>query len=143
MTEKADISVIIPVYNGEKYLGECLESITKQTAFDRLEVITVDDGSTDKTPEICGAYSEKYKNIRVIRTKNSGVSAARNRGIAEASGEFIAFVDSDDRLYPEMYERLITAARKTNADIAVCGYLYQYPDRDVTIDFPFMKDCFL
>ena len=115
------ISVIVPVYNCEPYLPACLDSILNQTYSD-LEIIVVDDGSTDGSPAICDAYTQKDARIRVIHQENQGVSVARNTGLDIASGEFIAFVDSDDTLEPDMYQLLMELAQTHQADIAHCGY---------------------
>ncbi|MBQ7815737.1 MAG: glycosyltransferase, partial [Oscillospiraceae bacterium] len=99
------ISVIVPVYNTEKFLDKCIESISKQT-FDDFEIILVDDGSTDKSGQICDTWAHKDNRVKVIHKQNAGVSAARNNGIAAAKGEYIAFVDSDDTVSPD-YLRLL------------------------------------
>lgn len=116
------ISVIIPVYNVEKYLPDCLESVLKQTYTD-LEIILVDDGSTDTSGKICDEYGERDSRIQVIHKANSGVSDARNIGIEQAQGEYIGFVDSDDLLHPCMYEYLHRAIEEYEAEIASCDYL--------------------
>lgn len=115
------ISVIVPIYNNEKYLKECIESIIEQSYME-TEIILVDDGSTDKCPQICDEYAKKSNKIKVIHKKNGGVSSARNNGIAEATGEWISFVDSDDWIEPTYLEEMINAANKNKADIALCGY---------------------
>ena len=101
--EQALISVIVPVYNVEKYLPECVESIISQT-YDNLEVILIDDGSTDRSGKICDEFAEKDSRIVVIHQKNSGVSAARNRGLDLCRGEYISFVDSDDYYCTDLME---------------------------------------
>ncbi|MCL2507592.1 MAG: glycosyltransferase [Oscillospiraceae bacterium] len=131
------ISVIMPVYNGEKYLRECLDSIAAQGIFDKTELIVIDDGSTDGTPEILGEYAARYANIRVITQENAGVSAARNAGLDAARGEYISFADADDRMYPDMLETLMNAAVQTGADMAVCGMDYPYVGESVIITYPF------
>lgn len=115
------ISVIVPVYNCEAYLPACLDSIVGQTVSD-LEIILIDDGSSDSSGAICDNYAEKDARFRVIHQKNQGVSAARNAGLDIALGEFIAFVDSDDTLEPDMYETLVNLAAEHHADIVHCGY---------------------
>lgn len=115
------ISVIVPVYNAEQYLEECIKSILAQTYTD-LEVICVNDGSTDSSLSILNSFAVLDDRIKVINQKNSGVSAARNRGIDEARGDFITFVDSDDALGPEMYKTLIPIFEKEGAQIVHCGY---------------------
>lgn len=115
------ITVIVPVYNVEKYLEKCIKSITDQT-YKNLEIICVNDGSTDNSLQILTELSVKDLRIKVISQENSGVSAARNAGLDIASGDYITFVDSDDELEPDMYEVLVSLAEKYNADIAHCGY---------------------
>ena len=114
------ISVIIPAYNVEEYIAKCLDSVLSQTYTD-LEVIVINDGSTDSTAEIAKKYVTDPRLI-VIDQKNAGVSAARNAGIAAASGKLLAFVDSDDYIEPQMYELLHAALRENNADMAICNY---------------------
>lgn len=137
------ISVIIPVFNPGEYFIPCLESVMAQTVFESMEIILVDDGSTDGSEKICDEYSEKYKNIIVHHQENSGVSVARNAGIEKATGEFIGFVDADDLIEPQMYERLYDVAKKTGADIAFCQIRHPYPDKEVIINYPFEKDVLL
>lgn len=115
------ISVIIPVYNSERYLEKCLSSVIAQTYHD-LEILCIDDGSTDNSSKILQMYAARDPRINVFSQKNSGVSAARNRGLELATGEWISFVDSDDELELDMYEILISLAIEHNADIAHCGY---------------------
>jgi glycosyltransferase involved in cell wall biosynthesis len=120
------ISVIIPCYNVDKYVAKCLESVLQQT-FRELEVIVVNDGSTDGTTDIIKDYRSDNR-VRYIEQANAGVSAARNAGIDAASGELLAFVDSDDYLEPQMYERLYAAMQREGADMAVCNYNLVYDD---------------
>lgn len=115
------ITVIIPVYNVEKYLTKCVDSVLNQTCRD-LEVILVDDGSPDDCPALCDAYGKKDPRVRVIHRDNGGLSAARNTGLSAARGSFIGFVDSDDWVAPDMYERLLAALLEHDADIAVCNF---------------------
>ena len=113
------VSVIVPVYNVEKYIVECVESIRNQT-YENLEIILVDDGSPDRCPEICDNYAAIDKRIKVIHKINGGLSSARNVGIKQASGEYITFVDSDDILHNFMIECMMSIIRIKNADMAVC-----------------------
>ena len=113
------LSVIIPVYNIEDYLNECLDSVINQTLED-IEIICIDDGSTDNSPDILKEYSKKDKRIKIIIKENGGQATARNLGIKEAQGEYIAFVDSDDFIEPTMFEKLYTKAKDNNLDIAMC-----------------------
>ena len=113
------ISVIVPVYKVEAYLDRCVQSIIDQTYAD-LEIILVDDGSPDNCPAMCDAWAERDGRIRVIHKENGGLSDARNAGMAAATGEYIAFVDSDDWIAPEMFERLVKALQIDGSDIAAC-----------------------
>lgn len=135
-----NVSVIVPVYNTAKYLHECIDSIITQTIFDTIEIILVNDGSTDDSPKICDSFGSKYKNIIVIHQQNAGVSAARNAGIEKASGKYIGFVDSDDCIFSEMYERLFLNAEKTNADMSFCGFVFCSSDGEVDIKYPFPRN---
>ena len=121
------ISVIIPVYNCEKYLTQCIESVLNQT-FQDFELILVDDGSHDSSPDICDNFRQKDERIQVIHKPNGGVSSARNEGIKVARGEYITFVDSDDYIEEEMMEYLYGQAQEHLADIVVSGLLMEYWD---------------
>lgn len=116
------VSIIVPVYNVERYLVDCLESISNQT-LTGLEIILIDDGSQDNSGKICDEYAQKDKRIRVIHKQNGGPSSARNLGIKNASGRFIGFVDSDDTIELDMYEKLYNIGICKNADIIACGYV--------------------
>lgn len=119
MNQKPLISVVVPVYNVEKYLNKCLDSIIGQT-YRKLEIILVDDGSTDESGSICDVYREKDSRVRVIHQKNQGLSGARNTGIDNANGELLGFVDSDDYILENMYERLLEVLLKNDAQISIC-----------------------
>lgn len=123
------LSIIIPVYNSARYLTESIASVQAST-FKDLELILVDDGSTDGSGTICDALAEEDARIRVIHQPNGGVSSARNKGLESAEGSFVAFVDSDDRVDPQMYEKLLAAALP-DYDIAFCDMLLRYHDCDV------------
>lgn len=116
------ISVIIPVYKVEKYLDRCLESVVNQT-YSNLEIILVDDGSPDRCGELCDQWAEKDSRIKVIHKKNGGLGFARNSGLDVATGDYIAFVDSDDYLDVTMYEKLMKQAEATDSDIVFCGHI--------------------
>jgi len=120
--------VIVPVYNVEKYLEKCLNSIVNQT-YQNLEIILVDDGSPDGCGAICDKYAAQDQRIRVIHKENGGLSSARNAGLEIATGEYINFVDSDDWIEPDMYEYLLSGAQQAGADIVVCGMFEELPDR--------------
>ena len=116
------ISVIVPVYNSASYLPRCVESILAQT-HKRLEVILINDGSTDKSGKICDGYAARDERVCVYHQENSGVSAARNVGLDIAKGDYIGFVDSDDSVMPTMYEELLEAIQTQSAQVAVCGHV--------------------
>ena len=119
--EKPLLSIIVPVYDVERYLPKCMDSILAQT-FTDFELILVDDGSPDNCPALCDAAAAKDARIRVIHQKNGGLSAARNAGLDAARGAWIGFVDSDDYIAPEMYEAMYHAVQSTGADLALCDY---------------------
>lgn len=114
------ISVILPVYKVEKYIKKCLDSICRQS-YSNLEVILVDDGSPDESGIICDQYAEKYSNFVVIHKENGGVSSARKEGISRANGQYISFVDSDDYLEYDFFEKLVDEIEKNKADIICCN----------------------
>ena len=120
------ISVIVTVYNVEKYIGQCLDSIIGQTYRD-LEIILVDDGSTDRSPAICDRYADKDKRIRVIHKENEGLVRARKTGIMAASGVYVGYVDADDWIEPAMYERLLQRMEENRGDLVVSGRMEEYP----------------
>lgn len=116
------VSVVIPAYNAENYVVRCIDTVLAQSFAD-MEVVIVDDGSVDHTPDILVWYAENYQNIRVIRQENAGVQAARNAGIMHAKGEYTGFVDSDDMIRPDMVERLYECIKSNGCDIAITsGY---------------------
>lgn len=119
--QRDKISVIVPVYNVEAYLSKCIESIIHQT-YQNLEILLIDDGSTDGSGPICDAFAEKDARITVIHKKNGGLSDARNTGINHSSGEYLAFVDSDDSLDLHMLEKLYAALKEHDADISICDF---------------------
>ena len=116
-----ELSIIVPVYKVEKQLEQCIRSILNQS-FTNFELILVDDGSPDKCGEICDEYEKKDKRIKVIHKKNGGLSDARNAGLDIAKGKYIGFVDSDDIIHPEMYERMYNFINKYNVDIVQCKF---------------------
>lgn len=125
------ISVIVPVYNVEKYLDRCMASILEQT-YTRLEIILVDDGSTDACGAMCDAYARKDSRVRVVHKINGGLSDARNAGLAIATGDYVGYVDSDDWIEPDMYERMHQACAVHGAQLAVCRYFSEYRDKTVS-----------
>ena len=114
------ISIIVPVYNVEEYIHRCIDSILAQT-FTDFELILVNDGSPDQCGKICDEYAENDSRIKVIHKKNGGLSDARNAGLEIAQGEYIGFVDSDDYIEHDMYEKLIEACKEDNSQLAMCG----------------------
>jgi glycosyltransferase involved in cell wall biosynthesis len=125
--QKGIISVIVPIYKSEAFLEECVDSILAQT-YSNLEVILVDDGSPDKSGDICDSYAQKDSRVKVIHKANGGASSALNAGLDIAQGEFVAFVGSDDTVDADMYERMYKGVSESRADICVCGYKVIYTD---------------
>lgn len=121
MSGKKLVSVIVTAYNIEDYLPRCMESLLAQT-YEPLEIIVVDDGSTDRTAEICDRYAEENAHVTAIHKGNGGPSAARNAGLKVAQGEYIGYVDGDDWIQPDMYEKMLEACLETGAQIAICTY---------------------
>lgn len=123
------LSVIIPVYNVEKYIEECICSIVEQT-FNDIEIIVVDDGSTDNSSEIVDKLSTSDLRIKVVHQKNMGLPGARNTGLEIATGEYVGFIDSDDRIKPNMYELLINSIKQNNSELAVCNF-YRFDKKQI------------
>ena len=123
------ISVIVPIYNVEKYLTKCLDSIINQT-YKNLEIILVDDGSPDNCPKICDEYAKRDKRIKVIHKKNQGVSVARNVGIESSEGKYICFVDSDDFISNDFLTKLINKIKEENSDAVICDYYTYKNDKE-------------
>lgn len=124
------VSVIVPIYNVEKYLEKCVTSIRNQD-YTNLEIILVDDGSPDACPQLCDAYAKADKRIRVIHKKNGGLSDARNAGIRVATGDYLAFIDSDDYVDPAFVSTLLHEAQRQDADIVACSLQRVYDDKTV------------
>lgn len=122
-----DISIIVPVYNVEKYLNRCIESILAQT-LTNIEIVLVDDGSTDTSGQMCDEWVEKDSRISVIHKNNGGLTDAWKTGVLESRGNYLGFVDSDDYVDETMYETLYQKAESTNADITVCGLVFTFED---------------
>lgn len=127
------ISIVIPIYNAEDHLQRCVDSVLNQTE-KNIEIILVDDGSKDNSIEICKNYLNQDKRVQLIHQENSGVSAARNRGIEQACGEYIGFIDSDDWIEPNMYECLLREANQASADIVMCDARIVYEDGKIQAD---------
>lgn len=127
---KPTVSIVVPVYNAEDTLYECVESILGQT-YGAVEVILTDDGSTDKSPDICNFFAEKDTRVKVIHKPNGGVSTARNAGLDACTGDYITFTDSDDTLEPDFIETAITAFDKTDADVFICSLVMENAENSV------------
>ena len=125
------ISIIVPIFNVERFLSRCIESLINQT-YKNLEIILIDDGSPDECGIICDDYAKRDERIIVVHQQNAGVSTARNEGLKVACGDYIGFCDPDDWVEPEMYEEMISAIEEMEADIAICGY--NYYDQSGSID---------
>ena len=135
------ISIIVPVYNVEKYLKKCVDSIVNQT-YKNLEIILVDDGAADNSGKICDELVELDNRIKVYHKKNGGLSDARNYGVERATGDYIGFVDSDDYIDAEMYEKLYEAIKKENVDVAECNLKIVYPEKtDLFTDQKYYQIC--
>ena len=132
------LSIIVPIYNAERYLNECIESIINQT-FDDFELILVNDGSKDNSLSICSRWKKKDKRIKVIDKKNGGVSSARNEGIKIACGEYLGFVDSDDYIDECMYEKLVKLVESVNADIGICKRVIPGKKQNYGHDYPIQE----
>lgn len=145
MTEQALVSIVVPVYNRHNYLAECLDSLVAQT-YQNLEIILVDDGSTDDSLAICQAYAKKDARFKVLAQSNAGVSVARNNGIQTATGQYLMFVDSDDYVASDYCEQAVSCLEKYNSDICCFGYVEvdkdseKYVERVATLDGPITKE---
>ena len=127
MNDNIQLSVIIPVYNTQEYLERCVNGVIANKGIN-MEIILVDDGSTDTSPSLCDNYSSNYHFIKAVHISNSGPATAKNRGLEIARGEYVAMIDSDDEPKHDMFERMINAAKKNDADIVCCNYLERYDD---------------
>ena len=132
------ISIIVPVYNTSPYLEKCLDSLVNQT-YKNIEIICVNDGSTDNSAEILHRYSEIYSNVIAIDQENQGVSAARNNALDKADGDYLMFVDSDDWVDQRICEKLLTAIRVNNAECAMCSYVKEYENKSI-VNHVFPRD---
>ncbi|MCA8487530.1 glycosyltransferase [Burkholderia multivorans] len=124
-TQQIDVSVVVPVYNIETYLPQCLDSVSQISEIN-CEILVIDDGSKDGSANVVRKYSEKFPHIRLISQINGGCAAARQRGLEEARGTYVGFLDGDDWVTPGMFEKLFARAIATNADVAMCGYCEEY-----------------
>ena len=127
MKKKRLVSVIIPIYNIANYLQQCIDSLLNQS-YSELEIILIDDGSTDRSPQICDENEKKDSRIKVIHKQNAGAASARNIGLDVAKGNYICFIDSDDYVKENYVEKLLYSLEMNNADVSVCSYQYLYKD---------------
>lgn len=130
MNKNLLVSIIIPIYNSEKFLHKCLDSVILQT-YSNIEIILVNDGSTDMSPKICQSYVEQDSRITIIDEENNGLPMAVTKGVEFATGEYICFVDSDDYIAEDMIEKMLSVAKSHNADIVQCNYCRVYDDGNV------------
>ena len=133
-----DVSVIIPVYNTENYLNACVDSILQQADVS-LEIILVDDGSTDASPKICDNYAQKYENVHAVHIQNSGPATAKNEGLKLAQGNYIALTDSDDKMEPLMLHKMVSAGYEYDADIVCCNYKQIDEQGNISLKVSFFK----
>lgn len=133
MKNKQKVSIVVPVYNVENYISRCINSLIKQS-YKNLEIVLVDDGSTDSSGNICDEYKKIDSRIKVIHKKNGGLSDARNFGIDGCTGEYICFVDSDDWIEKEMIETLLNDIIDTDSDIAICGRYRAYDNEEKIVE---------
>ncbi len=137
--KKISVSVIVPIYNASPYLEKCLDSVVNQT-LKNIEIILINDGSTDNSEEICKAYADKDNRIIYYKKENEGLAAARQDGIERAHGEYVGFVDSDDWLELNMYERMFSVAEKHNADIVFCNCYADESEKNIVYLEPGIYD---
>jgi len=132
----SQVSIIIPLYNCEAYIEPCIRSLQNQTLTD-IEIIVVDDGSIDRGPELCIDFARQDSRIHVLRQENQGVSAARNLGIRNAAGTYVAFLDADDWVDSTLYQQLLDAAEGKRAEMALAGIVFEHPGNSVVHALPF------
>src|SRR5690554_2626737 len=136
MTEKNGLlSIIVPVYNMEQYIEKCIMSIFLQT-YKNIEIILIDDGSTDNSGNLCDKYSVIDPRVKVIHKENGGLSSARNAGLEVAMGEYIGFVDPDDWIEPTMYETMYSNIKKNKSEICICNYIIDNSKYSKQIESP-------
>lgn len=136
------ISIIVPIYNVEKYIKQCVESIIAQTYKD-IEIILVDDGSPDNCPEICDDFAKQDSRIKVIHKANGGLVSARKAGLQASEGDYVCFVDGDDWIEPDMYEHIFDSIKLTGADCVITQFYYSYPDKEVKSEYKLTKELYI
>lgn len=134
------VSIIVPIYNVERFLHCCVDSVLAQT-FTDFELLLVDDGSKDNSGKICDQYAEKDRRVKVVHKQNGGLTSARNAGLALAFGEWVMYLDGDDWIEPDMLESLFREGEDTGADIVLGDFLFAYPNREVPYRLPDWDDC--
>jgi len=139
MHDRESVSIIVPVYNAERYIAACLDSLVNQTLHS-CEFILVDDGSTDQSRAIIEHFRQKDDRIHLITQSNQGVSAARNAGLSSATGEYVGFVDADDYIEPDMYERLYEAAKSSSYDVVLSNFESELEGTKLLTTYPFPLD---
>lgn len=132
------ISIVVPVYNVEKYLNRCIDSIINQT-YSNIEIILVNDGSKDNSGNICDSYAAKDERIKVIHKENGGLSDARNVGIENSTGEYMCFIDSDDFISDKMIEKMREKIMNTHSDIVICNRIHFYNEREQHIKYKIIE----
>ena len=142
MKKEDKVSIIVPVYNVQSYLLRCLNSLKRQY-YKNIEIIIIDDGSTDESGKICDEFAKKEKRATVFHKKNGGLSDARNYGLAKSKGKLIAFVDSDDYVEDDYVDKLVNALKRDESDIAVCGYDRMRPKNEVVSGFEATRYCLI
>lgn len=130
METNIDITIIIPIYNAEDYLSRCVDSVMANRDI-TMQVVLVDDGSADSSPQICDRYASRYENVMALHVQNGGPASAKNHGLRVAKGRYVAMIDSDDELCTDMLSSMVATADETNADICCCNYLERYEDGHV------------
>ena len=123
-----ELTVIVPVYNGEKTIGRTLDSLVNQTS-DDIEILVINDGSMDDTENIVNSYADKYANITLINKKNGGIASARNTGVNNINTEYFGFLDSDDYVEPTMFEKMLAKIKKDDSDLCVCNFYWEWPNK--------------
>lgn len=138
--DNIEVSVVVPIYNVEKYLRQCLESLVNQN-FDDYEIILINDGATDNSMKIAQEFEDKYKNIKLISKKNAGLGAARNTGMKYVTGKYVLFVDSDDYVSPEYISELYNVINREDSDIVICSHekIYENKTEIVNLEVDFNK----
>ena len=138
--DNIEVSVVVPIYNVEKYLRQCLESLVNQN-FDDYEIILINDGATDNSMKIAQEFEDKYKNIKLLSKKNAGLGAARNTGMKYVTGKYVLFVDSDDYVSPEYISELYNVINREDSDIVICSHekIYENKTEIVNLEVDFNK----